>query len=842
MGRSETAFEKDPGRPNATRWAAPSLFLPSRGPAEVHKFIDMMGAAQVGILHRDISRSVISVNARFCELVGLSPSELDGLPIDAFIHPADIGRSGTMYRRHLERAEPFQIETRYCRPDGSICWCELHVSFDCDVAGKAVSTITVAIDISARKQAEQELREREAHHRSSMELASQINWTANPNGTIEEVSPRWAEVTGILPEDALGVGWLRALHPEDISPAVAAWTQALEAKTPVDVEYRLRTPEGEHRWFRARAAARFDENRNVVRWHGTLEDIDDRKRAENALRESEERFRLAAQAARLGIWDYDAVLDRREWSDDFKDMLGLARDTVADVETALSLVVPADRHLLQSLVQAVRLGDNNHHFDVTLRIHRADTGEERWMQTSGWRIQAASGHLERILVTIRDVTEERTSERRIHWMATHDVLTRLPNRAYFNEAFDGAIGRAEKAGTKLGLVLFDVDNLKATNDTIGHDAGDLLLQTFATRLSATAGPRTFVGRLGGDEFAAFFEVDDEAHLSVTINQILPGLCFPFGHDGGSIDCQATAGASLFPRDGASSADVLKAADIALYAGKAHQRGMLSLFRPELRANLQRRASMLAVARTVLRDDRITPFYQPKIQFSDQRVAGFEALLRWHHPVRGIQHPDTIVAAFDDYNLATDLGERMFDRICQDMRHWLDLGLDFGSVAFNLSPAEFRRVDLCDRMLGQLHRSGIPAHLLELEITESVFLGRSAETVSQTMAAFHREGVRIALDDFGTGYASLTHLQAFPVDVIKIDRSFVSEISETTENAAIVDAIIGLASQLGMDVVAEGIETPAQARYLADRGCAFGQGYLFGRAVSAEQVGAMIRQR
>ncbi|WP_277981401.1 EAL domain-containing protein [Sphingomonas phyllosphaerae] len=257
--------------------------------------------------------------------------------------------------------------------------------------------------------------------------------------------------------------------------------------------------------------------------------------------------------------------------------------------------------------------------------------------------------------------------------------------------------------------------------------------------------------------------------------------------------------------------------------------------------MQRRTSMLSVARMVARNDRVMPFYQPKVSLKDGKLSGFEALLRWRHDTVGVQGPDTIAAAFDDLAAAISLGERMLERVCADLARWRDNGLVLTRVALNLSPAEFRRDDLFDRIMGQLGRYDLPAELLELEVTETVFLGRGADSVGGTLAAFHRAGVTVALDDFGTGYASLKHLREFPVDVIKIDRSFIADLLKDSGDAAIVNAVLGLANQLQIAVVAEGVETPEQAAYLLARNCGHAQGYLFGRPMPADAAEALLTQ-
>lgn len=797
---------------------------------------DALSRAKIGLLHRDRRQQVLNVNPRFCELTGRTGGDLSGVAPDVFVHAEDLPRVMAVYRDHMARSTPFELETRFVRPDGSVIWCAIQVSFVCDARGEALSTITLAQDVTARRTAEAELRESEEHYRHTVELAPQISWTATADGQVDAVSSRWRAVTGGEPCDAMGTHWLSSLHPDDVASTQARWSQAIATKGVVDMEYRLRTANRCYRWFRARAAARLDETGEVLRWYGTLEDIHDRKLTEDALRESEERFRLAAHAAGLGIWDYDSLGGRREWSDEFKAMLGLPLHAPASVDTALSLVVPADRHRLQTLVGAVAAGDGNHRFETMLRIHRADTGEERWIKTGGWRIEAPSGVLSRVLVTTRDVTEERTAEDRIRFAAHHDALTGLPNRGAFGERLERAIEQARRLGNGLALVLFDVDHLKETNDTIGHDAGDVVLRTFGERLRGALGDHCTLARLGGDEFAAVIEGEGDAPAVIArVQAALRRLREPLSHEGRILDCQATAGGSLFPAHGETAAELLKSADIALYAAKAQARGSMATFQPQMRADLQRRSSMLSIARDVIRDDRVAPHYQPKVALASGQVCGFEALLRWQHPSLGPQSPATIAAAFEDLELAVGLSERMLECIVGDMRRWLDDGVEFGRIAFNLSPAEFRREDMIDRILGRLARARIPTSCLELEVTETVFVGRGAECVATTLETFSQAGVHIALDDFGTGYASLTHLKAFPVHTIKIDRSFVSNLDTDAGDAAIIDAVVALGHRLGMTVVAEGVETPAQARYLLAQGCDMAQGYLFGKSVPREAV-------
>lgn len=435
---------------------------------------------------------------------------------------------------------------------------------------------------------------------------------------------------------------------------------------------------------------------------------------------------------------------------------------------------------------------------------------------------------------------------KVHVLAYTDHLTGLPNRALFAERLEAALKNAAMTHELVGLLILDVDHFKTVNDGMGHAAGDALLKEIGARLSANMAPPATVARIGGDEFAVIVPGLTQADVKeATVRAALRGLDVPVPFEGRTMDAHVSAGGALWPRDGDDAAELLKSADLALYAAKAAGGGALRGFRPAMREAARRRTTMMSAARGALNDGRIFPFYQPKIRLMTGEVVGFEALLRWHHPRDGLQHPRSIGAALEDKDLAADLTDRMMDGIFADMRGWLEAGVPFGKIAINGAAADFFRGELADRILDRLCRFAIPPERLELEVTESVFVGQRAESVERTLNNLSEAGVTIALDDFGTGYASLTHLKQFPVDVLKIDQSFVSKLTDDDdeeEDAVIVDAVLNLAHSLGMMTVAEGIETLGQRNYLRRKGCDLGQGYLFSPAIPAGNVPMVARRR
>jgi len=499
----------------------------------------------------------------------------------------------------------------------------------------------------------------------------------------------------------------------------------------------------------------------------------------------------------------------------------------------IGLLPQEDRATGALLLQGARTGLSNN-----LVTHAEVNGQRRWFDIIANSITDDSG---RLIVVARDITHQKKSEERALWMAHHDALTTLPNRALLQERLDMMLSntRNPKAGA---LLILDVDNFKAINDTLGHDAGDAFLCTFAARLRSAVSERDLVARTGGDEFAIIIDAQTEHEVREAGDRIFAELREPFHHEGRLLECGASIGTSLIPRDGKSRSEIMKAADIALYAAKAGGRAQLKIFEPAMMIEVERHQTMIASAREALQRKSIVPHYQPKISLRTSRIVGFEALLRWrdHHGV--IRGPDVLKAAFDDPALGGPLSDVMLEEVLNDVRRWEQEGLDFGHVAINVTASDFRRGCFAENLLNQLKRRQVPPSRIQIEVTETVFLGRGAGYVEEALKRLSDHGVRIALDDFGTGYASLSHLNQFPVDLLKIDRSFIQEIGSSPDAEAISSAVINLGHCLGLEVIAEGIETPAQEAHLAAIGCDTGQGFLYSQALDAADIPQLIHDQ
>jgi diguanylate cyclase (GGDEF)-like protein len=433
------------------------------------------------------------------------------------------------------------------------------------------------------------------------------------------------------------------------------------------------------------------------------------------------------------------------------------------------------------------------------------------------------------------VAAQSALSKKLRYVAEHDELTGLPHRSLFQRRLSSALREAERDGKRVAVMLVDVDHFKQINDSLGHDVGDLLLCNFAERLRRTIRSSDIVSRLGGDEFGIVLTgIDQNEQVAAVVHSLTDRLHEPIKHKGRMVDCRASIGVAVYPDHAVTPQELVKCSDLALASAKV-SRGCAAMFCPTMADQFEQEMQMLAVARTGLAENRIAPYYQPKLDLRTGRLVGFEALVRCLQRVGDPLLPETFAHAFADRELANQISWQMLTKILGDVRHWIDQGTMFGHVAINTCAADFHGDDFAERLLKELESYRIPPGVLEIEVTEGVFLGRGAHHVARALSRLSQCGIRIALDDFGTGFAALTHLKQFPVDILKIDRSFVAGIGKNPDDTAIVRALIGLGQSLGIETVAEGVETLQQAAFVKAHGCDVGQGFLYSHAGPARDV-------
>ena len=661
-----------------------------------------------------------------------------------------------------------------------------------------------------------------------------IPWVADAGGQIVYAGDGSLQLVGLRPDQA-GLGWSRAACEQDQSKLAAAWERSVATNLDLDIEVRFQLPDGSLRWVHVRGSARRAESGQVEGLYGTLEDIHERKSASEALAAAEARYRYAIDLCKLIPWSAgpDGII--QEVGQRWYDVTGVLDDRLG--EYGIAAVHPDD---IQRTVMAwERCVETGIALDNEYRL-LTQGGGYRWYRSRAAPLRDNSGEIIRWYGIIEDVHDRRMSEEDIRWRAAHDALTGAANRTTFYADLDRALCDSRARSATVGVLLFDMDNFKWINDWLGHDAGDKILKHFSTLLGGCDGVARF-GRLGGDEFAAIICSDSEEAVEATAARVFTQVQGSLQIGGNWVDLLSSGGLAIFPLHGTDADSLIKNGDLALQNAKATGRKRLRTFHATMRHEREKQGLMIATAKTAINERLIQPYYQPKVSLSEGGVIGFEALLRWHHPTQGPQDPATIEAAFHDRDVGWEISQLMLELVTQDIESWLHRGISFGHVALNVAPSDLLRPEYAVTILEKLHQRGLPSSALQLEVTETVFLGRRAEGVARTLEALDQAGVRIALDDFGTGYASLSHLQRFPVHELKIDRSFIDQVT-TLEEAPIACALIGLAKSLRMTSVAEGVETIEQARLLKAAGCDVAQGFLFAQAVPPARVAHLLQRR
>jgi diguanylate cyclase (GGDEF)-like protein/PAS domain S-box-containing protein len=567
----------------------------------------------------------------------------------------------------------------------------------------------------------------------------------------------------------------------------------------------------------------------------------ERARHEEALRESEERYALAARGANDGLWDWNLRTNEFYFSPRWKQMLGFAEEEVGTrPEEWFSRVHTDDVGLFKATI-ADHVAGRTPHFEVEHRVRHRD-GTYRWMLSRGMAVRDSAGKATRMSGSQTDITERKLTEEQLLHDALHDALTSLPNRALFMDRLGQAVERARRHAEFAFAVLFlDIDRFKLVNDSLGHTAGDQLLVEFGRRLTTSLRAGDTVARMGGDEFTVLLgDVADAADAIRMAERIEQGLARPFDIGGHELFASASIGIALSALGCDHPEDMLRDANIAMHRAKSAGKSCIRVFDTTMH---ERAVALLRLEtdlrRTPGRQEYVVQ-YQPILSLKTGAVCGFEALARWQHPERGMLYPDEFIPLAEETGLIIDIDRWVMREACTQARAWQGIQRNVGPLAIcvNLSARQFTHTGLVGYVEKVLSATGLDPRSLKLEITESVLMS-DAETVTTTLERLKALGVELYLDDFGTGYSSLNYLHRFPIDVLKIDRCFISRMGADGRSSEVVRAIVTLAHELGMSVVAEGVETEGQLAEIRSLGCEYAQGHLFSVPVDAESAGALI---
>jgi diguanylate cyclase (GGDEF)-like protein/PAS domain S-box-containing protein len=763
-------------------------------------------------------------------LLGCSSPEVLGRDSATLVHPDDLRLIIEAIAAVPGPAATAQATFRVRSADGT--WRRVETVFTNLLHEPAVRGIVAnSHDVTEATNAEQLLIASEERYRLIVETAEEGIWALDEAGSTTFANHRMAAILGCHIEALEGTSFLDFVTEKD-RELVAAIVSGLRAGHSQQLDLRLVREDGGEVWVLLSGSAILDA---AGLYSGALlmaTDITDRKVAEDQLLRSQRQLNAAQRLSRTGSWDRDLRRGTARWSEEFVRLMGAPP---SDAEHSLGLIVsichPEDRENMARIREAARRGGRHR---GEFRLVRPD-GDVRVMRIAVEGELDPDGVPARITGTVQDITEQRSLEEQLKRQALEDALTRLPNRTLFVDRLDHALLRRGGTGEGLSLLFIDLDDFKTVNDSLGHGAGDEILLGVARRLRATLRPSDTAARFGGDEFAVLLEGTTESRAAVAAERLLGVLQKPFQIQGREVVVRASVGIAV-AGEGVDAEQLLRNADAAMYAAKRQSASpRYRMFQPSMHTAARRRLDLRAELEKAVERGEFEVYYQPLVTLAERDVVGVEALVRWNHPVQGLISPAEFVPLAEESGLIVAIGEN----VLRQATSWVG-ALNRRRpqyplyVSVNLSPRQLADPTFADTVDDALARAGLGPEHLVLEVTESVLVEEGG-TVVPALVRLRTPGIKVAIDDFGTGYSSLGYLRRLPVDILKIDRAFVTDVARTPEDAAVAHAVVSLARVLGLATVAEGIETPEQAQALEAIGCRVGQGYLFSRPIPGPQL-------
>ncbi|MBD2464714.1 EAL domain-containing protein [Oscillatoria sp. FACHB-1407] len=787
---------------------------------------------------------VIFVNPAFTAITGFTPEDIMGENCRMLQGPGTDATVIEEIRQAIAARQPISCTLLNYRKDGTPFWNDLQINPVFDAQGKLTSFIGLQNDVTARKQAEEALERLRHLHELILNSAGEGIYGIDLHGNGIFLNPAAARMLGWEVDELIGKPIDAILHhanPELPPPEAAC---LIETTLRDGIVHHV---DNDVFWRKDGTCFSVEYISNPIWEDGqlmgtvvTFRDVTERKRSEEALRESEERYALAVQGANDGIWDWNLKTGDFYFSPRWKAMLGYGEDEIgANQFEWFNRIHPEDRHRVEREITA-HLDGLTPHFENEHRMCHRD-GTYRWMLSRGLAVRDAENNVTRLAGSQTDITAHKQAEQRLLHNALYDTLTDLPNRALLMERLHYVVQWAQRHQNYSFAVLFlDLDRFKVVNDSLGHMMGDRLLIAIARRLSNCLRPGDTIARLGGDEFVILLEgIQDSKDVTSVADRIQNELSQPFNLDGHEIYTSASIGIALSGNEYDSAVNVLRDADTAMYRAKALGKSRYEIFDRGMHVSAVALLQLETDLRRAIDRKELQIYYQPIVSLKHSRLDGFEALLRWCHPERGIVSPAEFIPIAEETGLILPIGLWVLQEACAQMRAW---HLQFPdrlplTVSVNLSGKQFTP-ELITHIKHILRQTQLSAKYLRLEITESVLM-ENTDSAAMMLSELQAMGIRLSMDDFGTGYSSLSYLHRFPIDTLKIDRSFISKIDHDGEQLAIVRTIMTLAWNLGMDVIAEGVETLMQVAQLRSLKCEYGQGYFFSKPLDIQAVERLI---
>jgi diguanylate cyclase (GGDEF)-like protein/PAS domain S-box-containing protein len=628
---------------------------------------------------------------------------------------------------------------------------------------------------------------------------------------------------------------VNSIHPEDLPRVQKLLQEHIIGQSELyDSEHRIRNARGEWIWVRSRGkVVSRDVEGNPLRMAGTARDITVIRRAERERRVALEVLRSMSEAVAVIDLDFRFI----SVNPAFSRITGYSEEEVVGQNSKL---LDSSQHS-QDFYRRVRdILERTGHWAGEMWQKRKDSEEFLgWIEMS--EVRDAQGLRSHFVAVVNDITDKKRAEQELRYLANYDTLTGLPNRALLSERLGRAIVRARRQETRVAVLFLDLDRFKDINDSLGHAAGDRLLKAAATRLQATVSASDTVARLGGDEFTVVLEdVESLPAVERMAREILNAFSMPLEvderHD---VSITPSLGISLYPDHALVPTDLLKFADTAMYQAKAEGRNTYQIYNETMDAESRKRATVLASLRKALDRGEFRLVYQPRMALADGRITGVEALLRWHSAELGEISPMVFIPLAEESGLILPIGDWVMEEACQTLKRWRTHGLNELSIGINVSVLQLLRSNLPQHLRQVLEDTGVPANRIELEVTESMVM-QNAEQTTNVLNELREIGVSLAIDDFGTGYSSLVYLKRLPIDTLKIDKEFIGDLTRDPDDEAITATVITMGHSLGLNVIAEGVETEQQLSYLREQGCDEIQGFWLSPPLDPHRCLAFIR--
>jgi diguanylate cyclase (GGDEF)-like protein/PAS domain S-box-containing protein len=718
-------------------------------------------------------------------------------------------------------------------------WIRARLSPRKDASGKVLGYYMVSVDIHDIRIAQQSIEEQER------ELRRVIDSIPTPLGYIDSaqcyryVNSSFLEYAGLKREAVIGHHVREVLGEERFAHLQSIWRRVLDGET-VSAERLLRFQDGGERWMVVRYTPRLDRDGRVIGYYATTSDIHERKVVEEQLRRAHWMLSSHFDNTPLGVIEWSPELEVVRWSGRAEAIFGWTGEEMAGHSLGDGrMIFEDDRANVERTVQGLFAGDKGR-ATMLVRTYRKD-GAVIWVEWHNSVLRDEQGGIVSVLSLTQDVSSRIQAEERLQYMATHDGLTGLPNRLLLTDRIETALSRAKRSGKRVCVMFLDLDRFKDVNDTLGHKIGDELLKELARRVRGVLRETDMLVRLSGDEFVVVLEDLGEREPPEGVAQkILDTVRQPYQLSGNDVQVSASIGLCLYPGGAEDTESLLRNADAAMYRAKEMGKNTWQVYSSAMAEERSERRAIEASLRRALAGNELVLQFQPIAGVANGQVTRAEALIRWQDPECGLVFPESFIALAEESGLVHEIGRWVIARACRTALQWREGGLKDFVISVNLSASQLRDASILEDLGAIFAATGCPPGAISFEITETSMV-RDLQGVRSTLAGLRRMGVRVAIDDFGTGFSSLSHLRHLEVDAVKIDKSFVADTTGPN-GAAIAAAIIGLARGLGLDVIAEGVETDAQLAILRALGCSAWQGYLLAPPMSAPDFESWMRRR